>query len=224
VRRVVFVLWAGCGFAPAASPDATELAADAPGVCSKLVATGGTPAATLGGNGGTARPDLTCAAGELPIGISVTTTQQPRPEGGAGGERVVTAFDVLCGTVIQMNGGSLVTATAEPTGWTANACAGWGPYVPTPVAHCPDNTILVGLTANGGPTTLFNTVSLTCALVNGDSTLGPLVTQPVADSGSYSNHMEMAKCPAGQVVIAFKDRGDCGVDGIAPVCAPLQCK
>jgi hypothetical protein len=224
VRRVALLLWAGCGFAPSATTDAGGVIAVDAATCSKLVASGGTPALTLGGNGGIAQADLVCASGELPIGISVTTTMGTRAEGGNGGERVVTAISVLCGAATMATGGPLVTTAAETIGWTGNAC-GWGPFVTTPIVPCPDNTMLVGLTANGGQTTLFNTVSLTCALVKPDDTIGPVVApRPVADSGSYSNHMQAANCPAGQVVTGFKNQGNCGVDGLTPVCAPLQCK
>lgn len=231
--RAAFVVFAGCSFTSSAGSvdaqsanDATQIDGDIAHHACEVSAIGAETATTsLGGSGGSPRPDLACAAGELPIGIGFDSTQTPRPEGGNGanGERVVTAIHVRCGRVSLRVDESVAITPAETAGWVANQC-GWGTLVSAPVVDCPANTVLVGISGNGGAFSLFNTVSITCASMSTTGSVGTtLHSVAVTDTGSYTNKPQTANCPTGTAAVSFAILGDCGVDEVTPSCSQLQC-
>lgn len=233
---IALVTLGACGFSPrvAGAPgtidgaiDGTMAGSDAHPTCGIAATRAGVPTTSLGGVGGSARPDLTCAtAGELPIGISLDSTQNARPEGGGGpsGERVVSSIRVTCGKITQHGDGTLALAPAETVSWMANTCATWGPFVSTPEVLCPANSVLVGLDGNGGVSSLFNTVTMLCASLNANGTVGALVgSQAIADTGNYANHPQSADCPQGTAIVSFQMLGNCSLDELTPTCAPLAC-
>src|SRR5262249_48625447 len=165
--RGVIIMLAGCRLSSPMLSDDTSgdgPSIDTPVACPIGAMGSGTATTSLGGVGGSERPDLACAANELPIGAGFETTLAPRPEGGGGaaGERVVTAIHVRCADVARMGDGSLAVSARETTEWIANNCTGWAPFVTAPELTCPANTVLVGITANGGALSLFNTGSHVC--------------------------------------------------------------
>jgi hypothetical protein len=219
---------AGCGFQPAAvtgTADSDVQDADPRPSCAATGALPGNVTNSLGAIGtsnGSVQPDLDCAAGELPIGVGFESTMDVRFEGG--NERVITAIRVQCGTVAIHTDGKVDLAPAETISWTAYPCAGWGPYVVAPVVRCPDNTVLVGLTANAGQGTLFNSAALTCRIVLAGGALGAIVPPTdVVDTGSYGNKPVSAQCASDAVLVSFALRGNCGLDQLTPRCSPLQC-
>jgi hypothetical protein len=223
----VFALLVGCGFQPA---DVTGMGSGMPDAdprpsCAATATPPGQPTTSLGASGtsnGILQPDLDCAAGELPIGVGFESTTLTRPE--LGNERAITAIHVQCGTVTVHVDGKSDRVVAETLGWTGNDCA-WGSTVVAPITQCPDNTVLVGLTANSGATTMFNSAALSCRLLLASGQLGAVVPPTdVVDTGSYGNRPQSAQCPSGTVVVSFAMRGNCGVDQLTPRCAPLACE
>jgi hypothetical protein len=94
-----------------------------------------------------------------------------------------------------------------------------------PIVSCPSNTTLVGFTGNSGASSLFNSVSIQCALVTstGAGTGSVSRTIGVVDTGSFSNNPETAACPTGQAMIGVALRGNCAMDEMTPICSALQC-
>jgi hypothetical protein len=227
VWRVAVAMIAGCGFQPAAvtGADSAVQDADPRPSCAATAALPGTvtnPLGASGTNNGNLQPDLDCAAGELPIGIGFESTMNNRAEGGD--ERVITAIHVQCGSIAIHSDGKVDLAPAEAIGWTAGMCPGWPPYVTAPIVRCPDNTVLVGLTANGGSGTLFNSAALTCRMLLAGGALGVVVPPTaVVDTGNDGNNPQSAQCAANAVLVSFALRGNCGLDQLTPRCSPLQC-
>jgi hypothetical protein len=228
VWRLAVVMIASCGFEPAVldiTVDAKPQDADLRPSCAATAPLPGNvtnPLGAAGTSNGNPQPALDCAAGELPIGVGFESTMNTRFEGG--NERVITAIHVQCGTVVVHTDGKVDLAPTAKLGWTAGSCNGWPPYVIAPIVRCPDNTVLVGLTANGGNGTLFNSAALTCRMLLANGALGAIVPPTaVVDSGSYGNNPQNALCASDSAVVSFALRGNCGLDQLTPRCAPLQC-
>jgi hypothetical protein len=183
----------------------------------------------LGSSNGNLYPDLACPIGELPVSVGFESTMNPRPEGG--NERVVVAIDVGCASLALAKGSLVATNDPAPgtnTRWTPNNCDNgsdvWTPVVTAAPVGCPTNHVLVGLHANGGNGTLFNTVRLACAPISSVGVIGAEDTQiPVTDTGSDANNPQSALCPAGQIVGSYAMRGNCGLDHLQPLCSELAC-
>jgi hypothetical protein len=237
---VAAVVLAGCSFTPPGSSidgavgDGPDAPPDVPSNVTRVctVRPSAAPLAITtplgappGSSNGNLQSDITCAPGELPIGIGFDTTTNDRPEGGNGGERVAVGIVVQCGTIDLMSDDKfLVTATAVP-GFHCNDCSPtWGPLTTAPVVRCPANTTLVGLEGNGGSGTLFNTVKLRCAALTSTGTVGGM-TQLLAitDTGGYLNNPQTAACTANEALVSFGLRANCGLDQLTPQCAPLAC-
>ena len=135
----------------------------------------------------------------------------------------MTSIHVRCGRVSMRVDESVAVTPAETADWVANTC-GWNPFVSAAEVDCPANTVLVGITGNGGAFSLFNTVSITCASITTTGSVGTtLHSVPVTDTGSYTNKPQTANCPTGTAVVSFAILGDCGVDEVTPSCSQLQC-
>ena len=187
------------------------------------------PLGALGSSNGNLYPDLECPAGELPITVGFESTMFPRPEGG--NERVMVAINIGCASLALAKGSLVTTNDPAPgtnTSWLPNNCNNgsdvWTPVVTAPAVGCPTNHVLVGLHANGGMGTLFNTVALACAPISTDGVIGAEDTQlSVTDTGSDMNNPQNALCPAGQILASYAMRGNCGLDQLQPICSELAC-
>lgn len=135
----------------------------------------------------------------------------------------MTAIHVRCGRVSLRVDESVAITPAESADWVSNQC-GWGTMVSAPVVDCPANTVLVGISGNGGAFSLFNTVSLTCASVTANGSVGTAIQSvAVTDTGAYTNKPQTANCPVGTAAVSFAILGDCGVDEVTPSCSSLRC-
>lgn len=206
----------GDGGVPDAPKDATVYTA-----CRLAPAGAATAAGVIGGaGGGDPQPDLSCAAGELPIGMGFDLSDGNVDNG----EHAVVVAHVRCGTIRRAASGAMTTTAAEvrdtPTG---GFCLGWGA---SSVAEefCPSGQVLVGMTANEAGGSLFNTVALQCAPVGPDVAIGTASTAlTFPATGWYTNQPEAAPCAPGAAFVGFSLRTACGADELVPQCAPLTC-
>jgi hypothetical protein len=184
---------------------------------------------SVGSSNGNPAPDLSCPAGEVAVTAGFQSTVNPRPEGG--NERVVVAINIGCASLALVHGSLVVTddpSAPPPTTWTPNNCDSignmWTPFVTASAVGCPADQVLVGLHANGGPQTLFNTVTLACAAISPTGGIGAEDLQvAVTDTGSDSNNPQDGLCPAGEIVSSYAMRGNCGLDQLVPQCVALSC-
>jgi len=89
---------------------------------------------------------------------------------------------------------------------------------------CPAGSVLVGVRGNRLDTTLYNTVSITCAVLNLDGTPSATTTTlAIANTGNESNQPMSSTCDAGTAISSFGIKSACGHDQLAPRCSPLAC-
>jgi hypothetical protein len=195
-------------------------------LCTFIAAANPMAGSSLGGTSGSQQSDLVCPKGSLPIGIGLSITANLQPEGGGNaGEVLVAGIGVQCGTVgVAVDGGSVVTPTMLMTFMAMGNCAGWTPVTLQSVVRCPPGSVLVGLNANGGSLSLFNSVSLVCEVVDGNGNIGGDVTILPVGMPTNSNRPETATCPQDMAVVQFGLQANCGIDELTPQCAPLVCQ
>ncbi len=233
MRGIAAVFLVGCTFSGRAEPvghDALGDSAILSAPCTISVPTGTLGPASLGesasGMNGNPQTPPQCPTGQLPIGAGFDSTANPVFEGGNGGERVVTAVAIQCGTISRDTTGAFTATAGALVGYQANpgGCVIWGPITTAPIVSCPTGSVLVGFTANDGGSSLFNTVALACAQLTAEGEVGtPIPPIAVVDTGNYTNKPASASCPAVQAVVGYSTRGNCGVDQLTPLCAPLTC-
>lgn len=241
MRVVALIGVAACGFSGPLETD-TTIARDAAipvGPCSVAATSASAPSTSnLGEQLSTAnptfmhgamQPPIVCAGSEMPLQLGVYTTIVPVVEGG--GERVVRALTIVCGTIAFDPRGAATASYAETIETPYGGCMpAWGVMPATdvtiaPPQACPASQVPIGLTANGGQASLFNTISLACAPIARSGSVGALATTvAITDSGSYTNKPQHATCPSGEAIVGYQWRGNCGVDELTPVCAPLMCQ
>jgi hypothetical protein len=231
MRGVLLIGIAACGFtgpSAAVAVDASE-PIDAPPVCSLSPGTSTPSTMNLGEtmlplSHGTAQPPLVCMSGELPIFIGLAMTPGAVTEGG--NEPVATGITVQCGTMGFTADGSISLALKETVKYTsAGGCADFMPPTVLSSVACPLGQVAVGLTGNGGASSLFNHVAVSCARVSMTASVAASTTAvQIPGSGTNINNLESAQCPAGTALVSFQLRSDCGLDDLTPVCAPLACK
>ena len=117
--RLAWVGVCACGFAPTtatdpAFPDSPIASADAASQSYSpcTIAGSGTPSPTtvLGGNGGSAKPDVVCVTGELPVGMAFEVANPPNP---SSPETVVRQIHLRCGTLRRTTSGPITTTAEE---------------------------------------------------------------------------------------------------------------
>ena len=183
-------------------------------------------AGMLGGMGGGVGPKMGCATTDVLIGIGFDFSPATK---------TVTRTTVVCGTVTADGNGVVSTTqtTTEKSG--GSGCYGWDPSDPTPLAICPIGWVIVGIEGKCPSSTLFHSVSVTCAKLNVDGTPSDILqtTPVVGTNGGGSGTPQSAMCPAGTIARYFETRAGCGQDALTlycakatPTCAgqPIICK
>jgi len=233
--RVATLCLCGCGFSASldgdvagdATADAVVSGQEAIPVAPCTVHASGTPtdAPAIGGDSGTERPEVVCEAGELPIGLSFDVSQ-----GGIdnhANQVAMVNLRVRCARIARLGDGSFATTpTTEVarTGGDGGNCSEYFPTVAAPEVACPTGTVFVGLRGNRLDSTLYNTVSIVCAPLAADGTVGTgTVVMPIAGTGMESNQPQTADCPSGTAIARLGVRSGCGHDQLLPRCAPLVC-
>lgn len=159
MRGIAAVFLVGCTFSGRAEPvghDALGDSAILSAPCTISVPTGTLGPASLGesasGMNGNPQTPPQCPTGQLPIGAGFDSTANPVFEGGNGGERVVTAVAIQCGTISRDTTGAFTATAGALVGYQANpgGCVIWGPITTAPIVSCPTGSVLVGFTANDG--------------------------------------------------------------------------
>jgi hypothetical protein len=176
----------------------------------------------LGGNGGSAKPDVVCVAGELPVGMAFEVANPPNP---SSPEPVVRQIHVRCGTLRRTTSGSITTTAAE-VATSAISSSDCGTWPDTAVAErdCPSGDVLVGMTANSAGTSLYNSVALQCAPISPMLALGAVSTLSFAGTGADTNAPQRSPCPTGSVLVGFSVLAGCANDQLTPRCAAIACE
>ncbi len=222
-----------CGFTPETASDAAQTPPDAPdaspdapssGYSPCTIAGSGTPspAAVLGGNGGSAKPDVVCVAGELPVGMAFEVANPPNP---SSLETVVRQIHVRCGTLRRTTSGEITTTAAEIATSAINStnCETW-PDTPVAERDCPSGEVLVGMTANRAASSLYNSVVLRCAPLSPTLVLGAISTVSFAGTGADADAPQVSPCPMGSVLVGFSVLAGCANDQLTPRCAAIACE
>ncbi len=179
----------------------------------------------IGGTGGQAKPDVTCAAGELPIGLSFNVSGPLQDHGNQVG---MVHLHLRCGRITRGTDGVYTTMPAElvdsNAGVSGGDCSDYFPNMLVDETLCPSGKVLVGIDANRIDSTLYNTVVLRCAALDLDGNVTAVVTtHPVENTGANNNNPMSSSCAAGMVITSFGIRSACGHDQLAPRCSPISC-
>jgi hypothetical protein len=226
MRCLLFIALVACRFEPARvePPDATF--ADAPPAAACGVAPTQAPvsAGAIGSDGGTQREDIRCPDGELPIGVELDTTANELPN--FNNEQVVVAIHVRCGRIERTPANVMTTIPSGRISRLPDTCAGFSPTTASGELQCPAGAAIVGVRGNNadGNNTSYNSVKVICAALATDgSVTAATTTLDYPLTGSYSNQLQEALCPAGSAAVTFGIRSGCSQDELEPRCAPLSC-
>jgi hypothetical protein len=177
-------------------------------------------------DGGSTGPNLICPAGELPVGFAFDTSSKAPPEWS---QQAVGVTHVRCATIAARSDGT-VHATPDATllEVTTGPCNDWPPFVPGGELDCPDGSVVVAMSGNeahaGGTRSLFDTVAMTCAVLDLTGAPTAVTSQVVfADTAHNTDRPEAPACGAGEVVVQLATRTGCAQDALALQCAKLSC-
>lgn len=231
----VTVLVAGCAF----DPSPAGVSGDGPGLADGPVpdddaitvnactftSTGAeVDAPVIGGTGGTSRDPVVCLPGELPIGLGFDVSS-----GGISNHANQVAMvhvHARCGRLARDSSNGLSTTPTgviDRNGGQGGNCSEYFPTVVAAEVTCPSGSILVGVDGNRLDNTLYNTVSIACAVLSPDGTLGTVTSISIPNTGQETNQPMTSRCPPGTAVSSFGIRSGCGHDQLAPRCAPVSC-
>lgn len=233
----IVCLVAGCAY----DPDPAGLTGDGPPVGDgPLPDTGDGPVAVaacvftstgaeveapvIGGSGGTPRDPATCPPGELPIGLGFDVSEDGI--GNHADQVAMVNLHVRCGRIARDTGNLLSTTpttVVDRNGGQGGNCSDYFPTVVAAEVTCPAGSLLVGVNGNRLDDTLYNTVSIACAQLSPNGTIGAVTTIAIANTGDENNQPMTSLCPAGTAITSFGVRSGCGHDQLAPRCAPLSC-
>ncbi len=220
--RTLVVLCAGCSFhasttgtAPTTDAAIADAAPDAPLLPCQVMPTG-TPigVGSVGPGGGSFRPDIACAAGELPIGFDFVR------EDGSG----LIAVHARCGVLARDALLNVTTTPKERVGDNGEhgTCIIGGT---TTVAEqtCPSGQVLVGITVNNIGNS-YNSFTMSCQpLTPTMMVAGTKTVTAFTGTGTDSSNVQSAQCGDGQAILSFGLKSGCDQELLDVRCTDLTC-
>jgi hypothetical protein len=217
-----------CSFAPtqvtvdASAGDGSPVVA----ACT-VVATGARiDTGTIGGNGGSPSPDLACPIGDLPVGIGFDMSQDTL--GNYNDERVAVVAHVTCASIMRDTSGALhaaVDTIVSSSASHADTCDGFQPTNSVPDVDCPAGSVLVGVAGNKAGSSLYNTVSISCARLSPDGQpTAAVTTLDVSGTSTYTNAPQSVTCAPGTAIASFGILSGCGQDELVVRCSTIECR
>lgn len=177
----------------------------------QFVYSGDVVAGMLGGMGGGVGPKMGCAPTDVLIGIGFDFSES---------NKTVTRTTVVCGKVEADTNGTVKTTQTTTQKSGGSGCYGWDPAPSTPLAMCPSGWVIVGIGGKNAPSTLFHSVSVTCAKMDvGGKPSGITQTTPIPATNAGGGTPTSVMCPAGTVARYFETRAGCGQDALTLYCA-----
>jgi hypothetical protein len=174
----------------------------------------------VGGSGGAPMAAIVCAAGQLPVGVTLRMSDQNTSSGYRSAHGIV----ITCAAVdIDPTGAHLSPPTTIMT--QGSGGAGWTPSTFTPTTSCQEGWILSGFTVHTAiDGARFANVSIQCTQVSPSGSQIGLEVIPVAGSLDELAGATSASCLANEVITQVPSRAGAGLDGLDLLCSPLRCE
>jgi hypothetical protein len=173
----------------------------------------------VGGVGGFSSPALTCATGEMVVGIGVRMS-----DAGVNmtSKRSAHGLVIACASVTIGAAGAVVGAitTFEAMGTGA---AGWAPSTLSPPTMCEPGSVVTGLEAKSGGGLLFLDITMACSALTATGVPMASVPRHVDGSLTEASGDSSVTCGAGEALVELAPRTGAGFDSAELSCAATEC-